>query len=513
MKTQQQVLKYTPKELAFGTSGLRGLVTDMTDIECYINTRGFIQFLKNTSDKTPEMICVAGDLRDSTPRIMQAVAQAVSDEGMDYENCGFIPTPALAYYALQNGQPCIMVTGSHIPADRNGIKFYTVDGEILKEDEKEINQSVAAVRSQVYKSTNHKFNNKGMFEDSDVVLSEASDAATVMYKKRYIDAFGGDALSGYSVVMYQHSAVGRDQIVDILLALGAQVKAVGRSSVFVPIDSENVTPADKKYFKKIAEDNPGCDAIISTDGDSDRPFMVDETGHFYPGDILGLPTSSYLGIDAAAYPISANDAVEQFLVANKIDFSITKIGSPYVISAMKTLEEKNDRVAGWEVNGGYLLGTEVIIESRKLLPLPTRDAVLPLVATMLQAKKHGKKISEVFQAYPKRYTSAGLLDNFPLSASREIVHLLTKNDEQAISIIIKELGAIKNDIELVDTNTTDGVRLRFSNNEVLHIRPSGNAPQLRVYSNADNQQRADEIVANAVFEPDGLLRKLEAITV
>jgi len=30
-----------PEELAFGTSGLRGLVTDITDLEAYINTRGF----------------------------------------------------------------------------------------------------------------------------------------------------------------------------------------------------------------------------------------------------------------------------------------------------------------------------------------------------------------------------------------------------------------------------------------------------------------------------------------
>ena len=43
-------LKYTPAKLTFGTSGLRGLVSDMTDLECYINTLGFIEFL-NTYEK------------------------------------------------------------------------------------------------------------------------------------------------------------------------------------------------------------------------------------------------------------------------------------------------------------------------------------------------------------------------------------------------------------------------------------------------------------------------------
>lgn len=40
-------------------------------------------------------------------------------------------------------------------------------------------------------------------------------------------------------------------------------------------------------------------------------------------------------------------------------------------------------------------------------------------------------------------------------------------------------------------------------------RPSGNAPQLRIYANSDSQARADEIVELALREPDGILRKLE----
>ena len=35
----------TPTPLAFGTSGLRGLITDITDLEAYINTRGFLAYL------------------------------------------------------------------------------------------------------------------------------------------------------------------------------------------------------------------------------------------------------------------------------------------------------------------------------------------------------------------------------------------------------------------------------------------------------------------------------------
>jgi phosphomannomutase len=41
------------------------------------------------------------------------------------------------------------------------------------------------------------------------------------------------------------------------------------------------------------------------------------------------------------------------------------------------------------------------------------------------------------------------------------------------------------------------------------MRPSGNAPQLRIYANADSQARADEIVELALRAPDGILRRLE----
>jgi len=55
-------------------------------------------------------------------------------------------------------------------------------------------------------------------------------------------------------------------------------------------------------------------------------------------------------------------------------------------------------------------------------------------------------------------------------------------------------------------NLLDGLRVWFNNGDIVHIRPSGNAPQLRVYAVADKQSRADEIVTLALQEPDGILR-------
>ena len=105
--------------LKFGTSGVRGLVVDMTDRECFLYASAFAQYLLETSDTNT--VAVSGDQRSSTPRIIAAIAKALGENGFDVDYCGLIPTPALAGYSFQRGYGSIMVTGSHIPDDRNGI--------------------------------------------------------------------------------------------------------------------------------------------------------------------------------------------------------------------------------------------------------------------------------------------------------------------------------------------------------------------------------------------------------
>jgi len=104
-------------------------------------------------------------------------------------------------------------------------------------------------------------------------------------------------LSGKQIIVYQHSAVGRDILVDLLKSFGAEVVPVDRSDVFVSIDTENITPDNAAYFKQLAENYPDNFAIVSTDGDSDRPFVVDETGKFHRGDLLGAVVAEHLGAD------------------------------------------------------------------------------------------------------------------------------------------------------------------------------------------------------------------------
>src|SRR6185437_14244282 len=102
----------------------------------------------------------AYDLRPSTVtfvaeekgrgELAQAVVRAIADSGMKPVNLGAIPTPALMYHAVLRGKGSIMITGSHIPFDRNGYKTNTSRGELLKEHEQPIGSAVEHVRRSLY---------------------------------------------------------------------------------------------------------------------------------------------------------------------------------------------------------------------------------------------------------------------------------------------------------------------------------------------------------------------------
>ena len=85
---------------------------------------------------------------------------------------------------------------------------------------------------------------------------------------------------------------------ELLTALGAEVIPVGRSERFVPVDTENISPEQLAELRALAP--PGVDALVSTDGDSDRPLMIafapDGSARFLPGD---LPATS--GIAASTW--------------------------------------------------------------------------------------------------------------------------------------------------------------------------------------------------------------------
>ncbi len=264
----------TSSGVGFGTSGARGTVEAMTNPVCYAYTLAFLQAMSEQGIRQGDKIYLAGDLRPSTGRILAACIQAVSDSGQVPVYVGRLPSPAVACYAMLNRAASIMVTGSHIPDDRNGIKFNRPDGEILKPDEEAIRAQSVELPSPFPEVDEHD-------------LPDIDDQARRLYIKRFTEFFAANCLRGMRIGVYQHSGVARDMMVEIFQVMGADVTPLARSDVFVPVDTEAIREEDIRLGQEWSA-KYDFDAIVSTDGDADRPLIADETGQWLRGDIVGV---------------------------------------------------------------------------------------------------------------------------------------------------------------------------------------------------------------------------------
>ena len=441
--------------VAFGTSGARGLVVDFTPEVCAAFAHAFVNVVKQEFEVS--QMALAIDNRPSSYGMAMACAAALLQAGVEPVYYGVVPTPALAYKAMQDKIPCIMVTGSHIPFDRNGLKFYRPDGEITKADE----QAILAA--------DVPFAALPALPDL-VARPEAAEA----YLQRYSSLFSSDLLAGKRIGIYEHSSAGRDLYAPLFQQLGAEVVSLERSDEFVPIDTEAVGEEDKAKARRWSKEHK-LDAIFSTDGDGDRPLLADEQGEWLRGDILGLLCADALAIEAVAIPVSCNTAVASCGRFTKV--ALTKIGSPYVIAEFAVLAKAFFRIAGFEANGGFLLGSNIELNGKPLAALPTRDAVLPALM-VLAAGKQG--IAPLVAALPKRFTHSDRIKDFPTARSREI---LAEGQADPQGLLVR-LGFADAKVQHVDV--TDGLRMTLSDGRIVHLRPSGNAPELRCYAEADS---------------------------
>jgi phosphomannomutase len=161
---------------------------------------------------------------------------------------------------------------------------------------------------------------------------------------------------------------------------------------------------------------------------------------------------------------------------------------------------------------------------------------------LLAARETGLSLAGLFARLPRRFSRAALLTRFPRALGLGMVRRFSPADERireavfsAAGILLldedrnelpvstaqaREMEAVRQALEqffradlgfgrITRLNHIDGVRAVFSNGDVAHVRPSGNADELRIYAVADTQERADAIAGMGVAEPGGILRRME----
>jgi phosphomannomutase len=466
----------------FGTSGVRGLVIDMTDQVCVAYVAAFLQYLKNKQlIHAGDKVGIAGDLRSSTPRIMNAVAAACEEMGFVAINYGFIPSPAIALFGIESQIATIMVTGSHIPDDRNGIKLNTPYGEILKDDEQGILQQQITLDQSLFDSGDQLIKHD--------YLPKLNDSAEKHYIQRYKDFFESDALKSKKIGLYAHSSVATTCLHAVCTALGAEVTLLAPSEKFIPVDTEAIREIDVALAHQWAKEYQ-FDAIVSTDGDGDRPLVSDENGNWLRGDVAGVLCASYLEAKNVVTPVSSNSLIEKTATFKQV--VRTKIGSPFVIAAMQSLAINGELdIVGYEANGGFLQQTPLKKNGKTLAPLPTRDAVIVALTVIALSEQYNGSISTLLAQLPQRYTYSDRLKEFPteLSAAK-IASINSGNLAADLAMFTQYFPTLATPTSI---DATDGVRVTLQDGDVVHLRPSGNAPELRCYTESNSVDAAKNL--------------------
>ena len=427
----------------FGTSGIRGDAKNfLTGQFCFDIGRAFAIFLERSGAEG--LIAIGMDPRESSQRIKEAFSAGLQNEGREVFDEGICSAPAINYILItdSNFAGSVMITGSHIRSDFNGIKFFCFKKEILKNQEKEIEEIYGEVKEKI------------AFEEKIVGIIQ-EDRANETYKKMLFD-LAELPYPKWKVVLDLGNGSQSKTMPELFKELGVETVIMNNDpepGKFIARDTE-VEEAVDELKKKVGEEK--ADLGIGFDGDGDRAVFIDNEGNFIPGDYTGALVAKYGDTPIIIVPINASQVVEHL----GKPVIRTKVGSPFVVEAM----EKNNATFGFESNGGGI-SKDIML---------SRDAGSMAVKILNLLKKTEKTLKELVSTLPKFYIFRTKVD--------------CKTEFN--SIILKKA---KEEFKGVKIEEIDGLKIWQDDTSWILFRPSHNAPEFRVFAEAKSKEKAEEL--------------------
>ena len=148
-------------------------------------------------------------------------------------------------------------------------------------------------------------------------------------------------------------------------------------------------------------------------------------------------------------------------------------------------------VMGFEANGGLMLASDFTTPGGAVTALPTRDCFLPILAVLFEAVRNNLSVSELASRQLLAVALSDRLEHYELSRSTALMSHLRASDAN-LAAFLAPIGAPASKTDI------DGLRVTLTDASIIHLRPSGNAPEMRCYVEASTQQAADELMAKGL---------------
>lgn len=231
--------------------------------------KAFVKWLTLKTGKTRFKIAIGNDSRISAERIVNCAKTAFLSCGCDVVYTGLSSTPSMFILLKKSDFGCdasVMVTASHLPFDRNGLKFFTPKGGL---DGKDIDEILDIAAKGGFVCGNGNYEEKPFMDEYSRILVKTVE-----------DACGILPLKGKKIIVDAGNGAGGFFTEKVLIPLGADVSG----SQFLEPDgyfpNHIPNPEDKQAIESISKAviREKADLGIIFDTDVDRAACVDANG-------------------------------------------------------------------------------------------------------------------------------------------------------------------------------------------------------------------------------------------
>ena len=423
-------------------SGLRGIVKD--DFSPEMIDQYVASFISNQNITS----CVIGrDGRSSGKDIAQWVVNALTNYGVNVDNCDLATTPTMQLMTEKDKYDGgIVITASHNPSEYNGLKFLQKDGTFLSPNQ--CNELFASVDNKIH-----------LDQSEETGTISKYDSANTEHIAKVIDATCIDSKSiaskKFKVVVDAVNGAGSTILPKLCEDLGCHVTTINCNGdgnftrVAEPL-AENLNNLEEKVLEV------GADIGFATDPDGDRLSIVSNKGYAI-GEEYTLALSFKNFINYQDSMIVTNLSTSRMIDDISSGSIRTKIGEAHVVEKMKEL----NILIGGEGNGGVIL-KEVHLG---------RDSLVAIAMILNLLSRDNKSLNEIISEIPSYIF---IKDKINIDNSIDFDSLATLFDCDEI-------------------NTEDGIKFTWPE-KWIHIRKSNTEPIIRIFAEAKTENEVDDLI-------------------
>ena len=449
-------------------SGIRGTIggkvdQGLTPIDAVKFAAAYGTWLKNRNSGLRLKVVIGRDARISGQMISDLVVSTLVGLGIDVIDLGLSTTPTVEVAVpMENAQGGIILTASHNPKQWNALKLLNEKGEFISGADGEEVLKIAGEEAFDFAEVD----DLGKVTKDDSYLQKHIDAilALPLVDKKAI------AAADFSIVVDAVNSTGGIFVPALLKALGVSkiTEMYCEPTGHFPHNPEPLPEHLTDLSDKIKE--TGADMGITVDPDVDRLALVCEDGSMFGEEYTLVAVADYVLTHtpgATVSNLSSTRALRDITEARGLQYAAAAVGEVNVVSKMKEI----GAVIGGEGNGGVIY-PELHYG---------RDSLVG-IALFLSHLAH------------KKMSVAALRDSYPkYTISKNKIELTPDIDVDQV-LMFMSLNYAHEEVD-----TTDGVKI-YIGKEWVHLRKSNTEPIIRIYSESENEQKANELAEKIMLE-------------